>query len=67
MTNKYLYLKVIQQYYSDYWEDASEYDEVTECIDWKHDVKEYRMLGYPTRTIRRRVPNPESNQHYQGE
>ena len=57
--NKYKYLLVIQQYYSPIykWEDVSEYDQKSEYKLWKHDVKEYRLLGYPTRTIKRRIKN----------
>ncbi len=54
--NKYNYLRVIQQNCAGYWEDVSEYDQ----YDFKtirHDLKECRMLGYPTRVISRRVLN----------
>ena len=60
-TNKYYYCKVIQQYYaaSYGWEDVSEYE--TNSIGvlkdrrlLKHDVKEYHLLGYPTRVIFRK-------------
>lgn len=59
MSNKYLYLMIIQQNYGYRygWEDVSEYDEKTEYEDWRHDIKEYRLMGYPTRTIRRRILN----------
>jgi hypothetical protein len=57
--NKYKYLMVIQQYFTSYygWEDVSEYDQKEEYNLWKHDIKEYRLTGYPTRTIKRRVLN----------
>lgn len=60
--NKYEYYKVIQQYFNHYgWEDVSHYEtdstgwadkETRDCL--KHDVKEYRLMGYPTRVIFRR-------------
>jgi hypothetical protein len=61
---KYSYSNVIQQYYGSYgWEDVSEYDaksnglsidkETRELL--KHDLKEYRLTGYPTRLIFRRI------------
>ncbi len=59
---KYTYLLVIQQYYaSSYgWEDVSQYTVNSNYVSgdydlWRHDVKEYRLTGYPTRTIHRRV------------
>lgn len=59
--NKYKYLLVIQQNFnSPYgWEDVSEYEVNSQFLRgdyglWKHDVKEYRLMGYPTRTIHRR-------------
>jgi len=62
--NKYKYLMVIQQRYTDQygWEDVSEYEVNSQYLggeynDWRHDVKEYRLMGYPTRTIRRRELN----------
>lgn len=67
--NKYKYTKVIQQYYSagHGWEDASEYPcnsagstaaiSVENYELFKNDLKEYRLLGYPTRTIVRKAPN----------
>ncbi|MHA1482985.1 MAG: hypothetical protein ACTSQA_06070 [Candidatus Heimdallarchaeaceae archaeon] len=59
--NKYKYLKVIQQRYSAYygWEDVSEYDmnEAGWRKHWKYDVGEYRLMGYPTRSIERREAN----------
>ncbi|MCL1656781.1 hypothetical protein M2T79_09235 [Elizabethkingia miricola] len=75
-TNKYTYLKVIQQNYGHGWEDCSEY--ITDSIGlpvervlvpfpskkWHYsntllnqDLKEYKLLGYPTRVIRRRIVN----------
>jgi hypothetical protein len=51
--NKYRYLQVIQQHFGHGWEDVSEYGRA-ECKELKHDAKEYRRLGYPTRIIRRR-------------
>lgn len=60
--NKYNYVQVIQQYYTGSygWEDVSEYDkpktrEERELI--RHDLKEYRLTGYPTRLINRREKN----------
>ena len=57
--NKYRYLMVIQQYFDPLygWEDVSEYDQKTEHKLWKRDIKEYKLMGYPTRTIKRRVKN----------
>jgi hypothetical protein len=62
--NKYKYLLVIQQYFTDYygWEDSSEYEVNSQGLQgdykfWKHDIKEYRLMGYPTRTIKRRELN----------
>ena len=60
-TRKYDYFKVIQQHYDQGWEDASFYE--TDSTGYaprekrdllKHDLKEYRTLGYPTRVIFRR-------------
>ena len=58
-TTKYNYLKVIQQYYGQGWEDVSEYEanSTGNAKDNKlltHDLKEYRLTGYPTRTIFRK-------------
>jgi hypothetical protein len=64
-TNKYNYLKVIQQNYGQGWEDVSEYETNStgtpkEYIEgsvqtlFRHDLKEYKMLGYPTRVINRK-------------
>ena len=54
------YLKVIQQHYGYGWEDVSEYETNSqgtpkpgECL--QHDLKEYRLTGYPTRVVKRRV------------
>ncbi len=54
---KYQYLIVIQQHYGQGWEDNSQYlkpktKEERELI--RHDLKEYRLTGYPTRVINRR-------------
>lgn len=68
MPNKYRYTLVIQQFYAAAygWEDVSEYETSSNYMTdpdkkgmvnydlWRHDVKEYRLTGYPTRTIRRR-------------
>lgn len=58
-TNKYNYLKVIQQDYGQGFEDVSEYETSSngQCKDnvlLRHDLKEYRLLKYPTRVIFRR-------------
>lgn len=58
--NKYQYTKVIQQNYSQGWEDVSEYECNSKGIaqDGKllrHDLKEYKLLGYPTRIIQRKT------------
>ena len=58
-TNKYTYLKVIQQNYGQGWEDVSEYETNSQFITkdrelLKHDLKEYRLTGYPTRVIQRK-------------
>jgi hypothetical protein len=59
--NKFRYLTVIQQVYASAygWEDVSEYDnnEPDEMYTLKYDIGEYRLLGYPTRTIQRREQN----------
>ncbi len=57
--SKYNYFKVIQQNYGQGWEDVSFYDANSNgsTKDYpllKHDVKEYRMMQYPTRVIFRR-------------
>lgn len=72
-TTKYNYLKVIQQNYGQGWEDVSEYEtnstgtpkEYTNKTVGRrklsllaHDLKEYRLTGYPTRAIfRKEVKN----------
>lgn len=70
-TNKYRYLKVIQQHYGQGWEDVSEYEAYstglpmelttnkegkTETL-FKHDIREYRLTGYATRAINRKELN----------
>lgn len=59
--NKTVIVKVIQQYYGFGWEDVSEYDTREDGYRelLRHDVKEYRLTGYSTRVISRRVPNKE--------
>ena len=61
---KYEYIKVIQQFYGS-WEDNSQYpaksngdafDNETRLLI-KHDLKEYRLTGYPTRLIFRKTLN----------
>lgn len=63
-TTKYQYAKVIQQLYASAygWEDASEYKTNSRGIPvdrdaLKADLKEYRLLGYPTRIIFKRSLN----------
>lgn len=61
---KYKYIAVIQQYYGQGWEDVSEYEttstghaierEESGKSTLSHDLKEYRLTGYPTRVINRR-------------
>lgn len=77
-TNKYTYLKVIQQNYGNGWEDVSEYEtnssgnpleylnnpkidgvRKSKCSLLRHDLKEYRLTGYPTRVIRRKSINED--------
>lgn len=68
-TNKYKYVKVIQQHYGQDWEDVSEYEtnsayvpkEQVQSINSRgtqsllvHDYKEYLLLGYPTRVVKRK-------------
>lgn len=60
--NKYKYIKVIQQNYGQGWEDCSEYETNSSYITkdkglLKHDLKEYNLLGYPTRVIKRKELN----------
>lgn len=67
--NKYKYLIVIQQHYGQGWEDVSQYDSNSygQCLEkhtdgtslLKHDLAEYRLTGYPTRTIKRKELNTE--------
>lgn len=52
--NKYVCVKVIQQSYGYGWEDVSEYS-VNDMELLKHDLIEYRLTGYSTRVISRRV------------
>jgi hypothetical protein len=74
-TNKYKYLKVIQQNCGQGWEDVSEYETNSKGTPKEytgepkmlpnglfkavsllsHDLKEYRITGYPTRVIQRKV------------
>lgn len=59
-TTKYQYAKVIQQLYASAygWEDASEYKTNSASIPVDRDaLKEYHLLGYPTRIIFRRSLN----------
>lgn len=76
-TNKYTYLKVIQQNYGQGWEDVSEYETNSQGTpkEWSdkphisptgkerkkslllHDLKEYRLMGYATRVIKRKQLN----------
>jgi len=64
--NKYTYYKVIQQLYAPScgWEDASHYE--TDSTGYmnkedrdllKHDLKEYKIMGYPTRVVKRKELN----------
>jgi hypothetical protein len=67
--NKYYYCKVIQQNYGFGWDDNSEYETNSNflCIDKEtkdlfiHDLKEYRLTGYNTRTINRKELNKNTN------
>lgn len=57
---RYQYIKVIQQHYGFGWEDVSEYESTSNGIAkdrqlLNHDLKEYRLTGYATRVIFRRV------------
>jgi hypothetical protein len=61
-TNKYNYFKVIQQNYGQGFEDVSEYQTNSQGITkdrelLKHDLKEYRLMGYPTRVVQRKMLN----------
>ena len=51
-------VKVIQQHYGYGWEDNSEYNPADKELI-KHDLKEYRLTGYATRLITRRVKYSE--------
>lgn len=55
--NKYDYLKVIQQYFVYGWEDVSEYNKASkeDINTLKGDLREYRLMNYPTRVIERKV------------
>lgn len=70
---KYSYVRVIQQNYGQGWEDCSEYEcnsmlRCTEMSDklspagkkeslLSHDLREYKLMGYPTRVINRKTKN----------
>lgn len=61
-TTKYNYLKVIQQHYGNGWEDVSEYETNSagyekHGITFVNDLREYRLMRYPTRVIRRKELN----------
>lgn len=77
-TQKYTYLKVIQQNYGHGWEDNSEYEVNSQGVSTElsgmfrtstktglqipiplitYDLQEYRLTGYPTRLIFRKVCN----------
>lgn len=67
---KYFYRLVIQQQFAGNWEDVSEYEATAsgKCTEndkgkslCKLDAAEYRMTGYPTRVIFRRIENPFFN------
>jgi len=66
---RFTYLKVIQQNYGQGWEDVSQYDvfstgQPKNIADRQliiHDVKEYRLMGYPTRVIFRKEKNNSVN------
>jgi len=59
---KYEYNKVIQQHYGQGWEDVSEYETNSQYLFktkaerelFMHDIKEYRLTGYLTRSICRK-------------
>jgi len=62
--NKYTYYRVIQQQYGQGWEDADQYETTSSyTLDkegrktLKHDLENYKLLGYPTRTINRKELN----------
>lgn len=53
MPTKYIYLEVIQGYFSSYWEDVSEYE--NDHKGMRHDLREYRLSSpHPYRVIQRR-------------
>jgi len=58
-TNKFNYIKVIQQFCGNQWNDANEYiaNSLGNCLERDaliHDLKEYKLMGYPTRVIFRK-------------
>ena len=60
--NKFSYNLVIQQNYGFGWEDNSEYicnskGDAEDKELYNHDLKEYRLTGYATRTILRKELN----------
>jgi hypothetical protein len=54
--NKYTYARIIQQNHGYGWEDV---DEVDKDNNERYLLKEYRMMGYPTRAITRRILNEQ--------
>lgn len=60
---KYEYSKVIQQNYGNGYEDVSMYKtnstntikDKSELNCFRNDLKEYKLMGYPTRVINRRT------------
>ena len=54
--NKWLTIRVIQQHYGNGWEDNSEYM-LSDRELFIHDLREYRLTGYSTRVITRKVLN----------
>lgn len=57
--NKFRYILVIQQNYGCGWEDCSEYETNSTYSSHdkslvSHDMREYRLLGYSTRLIKRK-------------
>ena len=75
-TLKYSYSKVIQQNYGQGFEDVSEYEtrsnfnpiEMSNKLNNRgkteslltHDLREYLLMGYPTRVVSRKVKNSVS-------
>ncbi|MFA7287627.1 MAG: hypothetical protein WC055_01990 [Melioribacteraceae bacterium] len=71
---KHNYCRVIQQNYGQGWEDCSEYEcnssftnlEMSDKLSpigkkeslLSHDLREYKLIGYPTRVINRKSKNP---------